>query len=95
MNQIFIFILGVAIGAVAIWFFVKNKNSNSPSFNLIQKQAQEKAEHLKKILEALERKSFGTAQDGNARISNNDVEKLAGVSHATAERYLDELEKKG
>ena len=24
---------------------------------------------------------------------NNDVEKLAGVSNATAERYLDELEK--
>ena len=29
------------------------------------------------------------------KIQNNDVEKLAGVSNATAERYLDELEKEG
>ena len=31
----------------------------------------------------------------NGKIQNNDVEKLAGVSNATAERYLDELEKEG
>ncbi len=31
----------------------------------------------------------------HGKIQNNDVEKLAGVSNATAERYLDELEKEG
>jgi len=29
------------------------------------------------------------------KIQNNDVEKLTGVSNATAERYLSELEKEG
>ena len=29
------------------------------------------------------------------QIKNDDVEKLAGVSNATAERYLSELEKEG
>ena len=31
----------------------------------------------------------------HGKIQNNDVEKLVGVSNATAERYLDELEKEG
>ncbi len=31
----------------------------------------------------------------HGKIQNNDVEKLAGVSNATAERYLNELEKEG
>ncbi len=38
----------------------------------------------KKILKALAEKS---------KITNNEVEKLLGVSDATATRYLDELEK--
>ena len=29
------------------------------------------------------------------KITNNDIEKLLGVSNATAERYLDQLEKSG
>ena len=31
----------------------------------------------------------------NGKIRNNDIEKLLGVSDATATRYLDELEKEG
>ncbi len=31
----------------------------------------------------------------NGKIQNNDVEKLAKVSNATAERYLNDLEKEG
>ncbi len=62
------------------------------SSNLIENQAKEKAEHLQKILDMLEKKS---AQDAKARITNNDVQKLLGVSDATVVRYLDELEKSG
>ncbi|MBU1557854.1 DUF977 family protein [Patescibacteria group bacterium] len=36
-------------------------------------------------------KFFGS----NTKITNNDVEKLCSVSNATAERYLDQLEKDG
>ena len=31
----------------------------------------------------------------HGKVQNNDVEKLTGVSNATAERYLNELEKDG
>lgn len=53
---------------------------------LMQKQAKEKQDHLQKILELAYNQE---------KIANNDVEKLLGVSNATAERYLDELEHKG
>ncbi|MFH1956738.1 MAG: DUF977 family protein [Patescibacteria group bacterium] len=54
--------------------------------NLISGQAQKKTENKEKILEYFR---------NNEKIANNDVEKLLGVSDATAERYLDELEKEG
>jgi ribosomal protein S25 len=53
---------------------------------------EQKEENKKKILKEL---TLRQAQGGNARISNNDVQKLLGVSDATAERYLNELEKEG
>jgi hypothetical protein len=54
--------------------------------NLIARQSQEKQEHLQKAL------ALARSQE---KITNNDIEKLLGVSDATAERYLDELEKQG
>ena len=63
-----------------------SKPGLDPSVNLIEKQAQEKAEHLEKIKEFIKYKET---------IVNNDIQKLLGVSDATATRYLDELEKSG
>lgn len=45
-----------------------------------------------KILKEL---TLRQTQGKEAKITNNDVEKLLGVSDATATRYLDELEKQG
>ena len=53
---------------------------------LISEQSQQKQNNKDKILVFLE---------SNKKITNNDVEKLCKVSNATAERYLDELEKDG
>ena len=47
-------------------------------------QSKKKQENKEKILEFLK---------SNEKITNNDVEKLCKVSHATAERYLNQLEK--
>ncbi|MFH1967916.1 MAG: DeoR family transcriptional regulator [bacterium] len=58
---------------------------STPS-NLIEKQAQEKAEHLQKILELLESRD---------KIVNDDAEKLLGVSDRTVQRYFNELESEG
>ena len=53
--------------------------------SLIARQAGEKAEQKRKILEY-----FDLVADG--RVKNDDVQKLCGVSDATATRYLEELE---
>jgi len=51
-------------------------------------QAKEKAETRRKILAFF-------CSSLNHEATNNDIEKLLGVSDATATRYLDELEKEG
>lgn len=56
--------------------------------SFIEKQAREKEENKRKIMEF-----FDAAQNG--RVANDDIENLLGVSDATATRYLDELEKEG
>jgi predicted HTH transcriptional regulator len=101
MKQIWIFIIGAGLGAVATLLALKK---NKPSVrdkssarqgggpkkgkgdSIIEKQAKEKAEHKRKILEFIK---------GKEKIYNNDIEKLLKVSNATAERYLNELEKEG
>lgn len=72
----------VALVGIALGMYLARRNGNG----LIAKQVEQKAENKQKILEFIQ---------ANGKIQNNDVEKLAGVSNATAERYLDELEKEG
>lgn len=55
---------------------------------LVEQQAEEKEANLQRVLAF-----FDEAPDG--RVVNNDIEKLLGVSDATATRYLEELEKAG
>lgn len=77
----------VLIVAGIVWAVREDsKEEEKKTPELVQKQAQEKQEHLQKVL------SLIATRD---RIANNDVEKLLGVSNATAERYLNELEQKG
>ena len=78
-----------------LFFLAKPTVAQNKMAEVMQERSQDKESNKQKILEVLDGQSFGTAQDGNARISNNEVEKLLGVSNATSERYLDELEKGG
>jgi Fic family protein len=88
MGTFIIFVLGVLIG----YYFAKDKfapqgETKQPDQNAIyQKQVEEKKAHLDWILG-----HFGHEDE----ITNDRVEKLLGVSDATAERYLNELEKQG
>lgn len=66
-----------------LFYLVPVKQQKS---NLMEDQSKEKAEHLQKIKDFMENKD---------RAVNDDVQKLLGVSDATAERYLNELEKAG
>ena len=54
--------------------------------DIIKEQNNEKQRNTEKL------KDFITNKE---KITNNDVEKFLNVSNATAERYLDELEKEG
>lgn len=80
MNYVILII--IALAGIALGMYIARRNGNG----LIAEQSAKKAENKKKILEFIQ---------ANEKIQNHDVEKLAGVSGATAERYLDELEKEG
>ena len=72
----------VAIAGIALGMYLARRGKG----DLISEQTKQKAENKQKILAFVQ---------ANEKIQNNDVEKLAGVSNATAERYLDELEQEG
>lgn len=71
----------VALIGVALGMYLARRKANE---GFIAKQKEQKTENKQKILAFVQE---------HGKIQNNDVEKLAGVSNATAERYLDELEK--
>lgn len=79
MNYIILII--VAVAGIALGMYIARRKAN---VGFITKQMEQKTENKQKIL---------TFVQEHGKIQNNDVEKLVGVSNATAERYLDELEK--
>ncbi|MDP3965700.1 MAG: DUF977 family protein [bacterium] len=87
MNYFVLIIVGVA--GVALGMYLARRNTGgfiSESLGARDGQSEKKAENKQKILEFIRT---------NGKTRNNDVEKLVGVSNATAERYLNELEKEG
>ncbi len=92
MNSVLVFIIGVVVGGFVVRFFGgRDKMSGEgKGENLIEKQAEEKRRNKEAILAAFTKVS--ASQRG---LSNNDVEKMLGISDATATRYFDELEKEG
>src|SRR3989344_1404065 len=79
----YLVLISVAIVGIAIGMYIARRKANA---GFIAKQMEQKAENKQKILAFVQ---------AHGKIQNNDVEKLVGVSNATAERYLDELEKDG
>ena len=80
MNYLILTIVAV-IGIVLGAYFARRKNDG-----LLAGQTKKKAENKEKILEFMRE---------NKKVANNDIEKILGVSDATATRYFDELEKEG
>ena len=85
LTLIIVAITGILIGS---YFGVRKKDLKAMlgRGGLIFGQSKKKQENKEKILEFFK---------SNQKITNNDVEKLCDVSHATAERYLNQLEKDG
>jgi len=81
MFWIVLFILGVVVGVVLGTAYNRKKRAG-----IIDQQDKAKQENLRKILEFIRTRE---------KVTNNDIENLLGVSDATAERYLEELQQKG
>ncbi len=78
MNYLILIIVGV-VGISLGAYFARGRNGG-----LLAGQAKKKAENKTRILEFMRE---------NEKMTNNDIEKLLGVSDATATRYMNELEK--
>lgn len=78
------FIRGLFLGGVFAWL-AKSLFDSSKMKEGAKKKAPKLSRKEKTILEYLNK---------NGKITNDEVENLLGVSDATAERYLDRLEKK-
>ena len=86
MNLTILILVAIAGIIIGSYFSSFVKTSKDKGVGLIFGQAKKKQENKEKILEFLR---------SNEKITNNNVERLCGVSHATAERYLNQLEKDG
>ncbi len=84
MNYIILILVAIAGIIIGSYFSFFAKATKDKGVGLILEQSKKKHENKEKILEYLE---------SNEKITNDDVEKLLGVSDATATRYLNELEK--
>lgn len=73
----------VALVNIALGMYLARRNTST---GFVAEQTAKKTENKQKILAFVQE---------HEQIKNDDVEKLAGVSNATAERYLSELEKEG
>lgn len=87
METLIYFILGLVMGIAMMQIKIKslkkeNKALRGGGLNIVEQQAGEKADHKKQILEYIA---------GKESITNDDVEKLLGVSDSTVQRYFDEL----
>src|SRR3989339_1360335 len=87
MIQIIVFALGLILGGVVVWFYKKPEKRKTGSENI-----GEFNKERERVIDKNKRKILDFMA-GKEKITNDDVQKLLGVSDATAERYLNELEK--
>lgn len=92
MNFIYGLITGIVVATMACLVWLKTKKpaevspESQPKRDLIAETKERHAENIAEIR---------TYLVGKTEVANNEIEALLGVSDATAERYLNELEKEG
>jgi Fic family protein len=86
MNYIILIIAGVC--GMVVGSYLGRRQRVKKAMGAKDIQVKEKAETRRKILAFF-------CVSLNHEATNNDIEKLLGVSDATATRYLDELEEEG
>jgi len=89
MNYLILII--VAVVGIGLGAYFARRNGAA-----LSEQSRQKHENKKKVLAFVRENPNQLGADGQGgKVTNDDVEKMLSVSNATAERYLDELEKDG
>lgn len=83
MQILLVLFLGIVIGA---GIALLSRTDTDSDMQFVGHLVGKKKENLKKLMEYFEK---------NDRVTNDDVEKLLGVSNTTAYRYLEDLEQCG
>lgn len=85
-NTILLILLILAI--LVIWYLLATRTKTRA------RQTQKKQENKEKVFALFQTQAMDSTGSPQG-VTNNDIEKLLGVSDATATRYLSELEKEG
>ncbi|MBI4253252.1 DUF977 family protein [Candidatus Uhrbacteria bacterium] len=85
MIEVSIFLFGLLIGALVVYFVMSRKTTTGIAAHA-KNQQNEKQSRKDKILEILRERNS---------LTNDDIEKVLGVSDASATNYLQELEREG
>jgi len=101
MKYIILIIVGIAGVVFGTYFgrrrppatLSRSEGGHGKAERLLDNAQNKEREDVEKKRENLEKARRIFSEHG--RVANDDVEKLLGVSDATATRYLDELEKEG
>lgn len=86
MNILIIVIISLGVGFL-LGKYSANIAKNNTKNGFIKRQSEEKVRNKEAII--------GLMESGNQPLTNNHVEQMLGISDATAERYLQELETEG
>jgi predicted HTH transcriptional regulator len=84
MKTLLILLSGMIVGFGAAWFLGGNKKDDNQG--IVKERTDKKKENQGRVLEYIQDKE---------KFTNDEIEKLLGVSHSTAFRYLEEFEKEG
>lgn len=105
MSNLIFLIIGFGAGCYYMWWKSKRsklkKSEEDSAAKLEKEKPKQESPGISKVNESRQN-AKAEAKDkilklfeGKAEIANNDVQKLLGVSDATATNYLDELEREG
>ncbi|MBM2821137.1 MAG: deoR-type protein [Candidatus Berkelbacteria bacterium] len=89
----FYFIIGLIVGGVIVCFIMRSRKPQEVVKMAEIQDSNPAVEERKANIEKV--KKFVTGKSTEDKITNDDVQNLLKVSDATAERYLQELEKSG
>ena len=99
MYYFLFFVVGVVVAGVIAWWIVKSRSKGQDSrFRGNDNQGGEGSEPINPAQVAKHKENLGKIAgylSTKTQITNEEVQKLLGVSDATAVRYLDELQAQG